>query len=49
MQEVMSLIHRHGCGVSQAFGTGGRDVSEEVGGITMLDAMDILAKTRIQR
>ncbi len=44
MQEVMSLIHRHGCGISQAFGTGGRDVSQEVGGITMLDAMDILGE-----
>jgi FdrA protein len=38
LQEVTSLIHRFGSGVSQAFGTGGRDLDERVGGITMLAA-----------
>lgn len=44
MQEVMSIIHRQGAGISHAFGTGGRDLSEEVGGITMLEALSILAE-----
>jgi hypothetical protein len=35
---VTSLIHRLGSGVSQAFGTGGRDLDERVGGTTMLAA-----------
>ncbi len=38
LQQVTSLIHRFGSGVSQAFGTGGRDLDERVGGITMLAA-----------
>ena len=38
IQEVTSLIHRFGSGVSQAFGTGGRDLDERVGGTTMLAA-----------
>jgi hypothetical protein len=37
VQEVAVLVHRYGEGVSQAIGTGGRDLSKEVGGITMLD------------
>ncbi|HDH03178.1 MAG TPA: protein FdrA, partial [Actinobacteria bacterium] len=32
-QEVMSLIDRAGLGVSQVIGVGGRDLSEEVGGV----------------
>ena len=42
MQEVMCIIHRNGFGISQAIGTGGRDLSDEVGGITMLQGIDIL-------
>jgi FdrA protein len=38
IQEVTSLIHGLGSGVSNAFGTGGRDLDERVGGITMLAA-----------
>src|SRR6185436_9670362 len=38
LQQVTSLIHRFGSGVSQAFGTGGRDLDERVGGTTMLAA-----------
>jgi FdrA protein len=34
LQEVTSLVHRLGSGVSQAFGTGGRDLSGPVGGMT---------------
>ncbi|AYO30185.1 acyl-CoA synthetase FdrA [Biomaibacter acetigenes] len=42
MQEVMSLIHKQGAGISQAIGTGGRDLSAEVGGITMLQGLSAL-------
>jgi len=43
-QEVMVLIDRFGGGVSQVIGTGGRDLSEAVGGITMLDGLAALEK-----
>lgn len=43
MQEVTCLIDRAGEGISQAIGTGGRDLSEAVGGISMLSAIDRLA------
>lgn len=39
IQEVTSLIHRFGGGVLHAIGTGGRDLSEDVAGITMKDAI----------
>lgn len=42
MQEVMVLIHRYGGGISNAIGVGGRDLSEEIGGIMMLDAISML-------
>jgi succinyl-CoA synthetase alpha subunit len=41
-QEVSVLIDRFGGGVSQLIGTGGRDLKEEVGGITMLMGIDAL-------
>lgn len=41
-QEVMVLIDRLGGGISQAIGTGGRDLSEAVGGIMMCDALAAL-------
>jgi FdrA protein len=43
LQEVCCQIHLQGEGVSHAVGTGGRDVKAEVGGITMLMALDLLA------
>lgn len=43
LQEVMSLIAREGEGVSQAFGVGGRDLSDVVGGPMMLRALELLA------
>jgi len=43
LQEVSSQIHHLGGGISHAIGTGGRDVSAEVGGITMLQGLDLLA------
>ena len=39
LQQVTSLIHRFGSGVSHALGTGGRDLDEAVGGTTMLAAL----------
>ncbi|GGP10795.1 acyl-CoA synthetase FdrA [Oceanobacillus neutriphilus] len=43
-QEVSVQIHKHGYGVSQLIGTGGRDLSLEIGGIMMLDGLDALLK-----
>lgn len=42
MQEITTLLHRAGLGISQAIGTGGRDLSERVGGITTLQALELL-------
>lgn len=42
MQEITALLHRAGLGISQAIGTGGRDLSEPVGGITTLQALGLL-------
>lgn len=42
LQEVMVQIDRMGGGVSQAVGTGGRDLSEAVGGIMMLEGIKAL-------
>lgn len=42
MQEVMNIIHKNGMGISHAIGVGGRDLREEVGGITMLQSIEIL-------
>lgn len=43
MQEITSLLDWMGSGVSHAIGTGGRDLTEEIGGLTMLQALDLLA------
>jgi FdrA protein len=42
-QEVTVLIDRAGAGISGCYGTGGRDLAEEVGAITALDAIARLA------
>jgi FdrA protein len=42
LQEVTSLLHQAGEGISHAIGTGGRDLSAEVGGITTLQALELL-------
>ena len=50
LQQLTTLIDRLGAGISQAIGTGGRDLSERVGGLTMLAALDALdddADTRV--
>ncbi len=42
LQEVSSLLARHGAGITQGIGVGGRDLSREVGGIMMLAALQAL-------
>lgn len=42
LQEVMCQISNRGGGISQAFGTGGRDVKEAIGGRMMLSCLDLL-------
>ena len=42
IQEVTTIIDREGKGVTNAIGTGGRDLSSEVGAITMLDSIKAL-------
>ena len=43
LQEVSTLISNAGSGISQAIGTGGRDVKKEVGGIMFLAGLKALA------
>ena len=42
LQELSCQLSRHALGVSQAIGTGSRDLSREVGGITMLQGYEAL-------
>ncbi|MDI6766906.1 MAG: acyl-CoA synthetase FdrA [Bacteroidota bacterium] len=42
LQEVTCLISNAGCGISQAIGTGGRDVRKEVGGIMFIEGIKAL-------
>jgi len=44
LQEVSCIISNAGAGISQAIGTGGRDVKQEVGGIMFLEGLKALAK-----
>ncbi|CAI9387726.1 MULTISPECIES: acyl-CoA synthetase FdrA [Citrobacter] len=41
-QELSVRIHEFGGGISQLIGTGGRDLSEKIGGLMMLDAIAML-------
>jgi succinyl-CoA synthetase alpha subunit len=43
LQQVTCLIDQYGCGITHAIGTGGHDLSEAVGGVTMLTALAQLA------
>jgi succinyl-CoA synthetase alpha subunit len=50
LQEVSVLVDRGGSGVSQALGTGGRDLkNERVGGISMLMGIEALARDEATR
>jgi succinyl-CoA synthetase alpha subunit len=42
LQEVSTLLARHGVGITQGIGTGGRDLKKEVGGIMMLESLKAL-------
>ncbi|MBQ9823102.1 MAG: hypothetical protein IJM63_01275 [Solobacterium sp.] len=42
IQHVAAILHEAGTGVSQTIGTGGNDLKEPVGGITMLMGIDAL-------
>ncbi|HKV45329.1 MAG TPA: protein FdrA, partial [bacterium] len=44
LQEVASLVHRMGGGISHALGAGGRDLSAPVGGLGMLDGLTLLGR-----
>lgn len=44
LQEVAVQIDRMGYGITQAIGTGGRDLSKEIGGIMMLEGLKALAQ-----
>jgi succinyl-CoA synthetase alpha subunit len=50
LQEVSCLISNAGRGISQAIGTGSRDISREVGGLMFIEGMKLLAadsKTKV--
>ncbi|MDI6756097.1 MAG: acyl-CoA synthetase FdrA [Thermodesulfobacteriota bacterium] len=42
IQEFTTLVHRAGSGISHAIGTGSRDLSDALGGISMLSVLDAL-------
>lgn len=42
LQEAACLVEQLGSGITQAIGTGGRDLKREIGGLTMLTAIDLL-------
>lgn len=44
LQEVTAVISNNGGGISQAIGTGGRDVRKEIGGIMFLEVLRALNK-----
>lgn len=44
LQEVAVLVHEAGSGISQGIGTGGRDLKDKVGGLTMLAGIDALER-----
>ena len=46
IQEVTSIIGRRGGGISQAIGIGGRDLYDEIGGISAIDSLNMLNKDK---
>lgn len=44
IQEISSLLETMGVGVSHAIGTGGRDLRREIGGLTMIQGLRLLAE-----
>jgi len=46
MQEFSSLVHQAGSGISHGIGTGSRDLSDAIGGISTMAAIDALESDR---
>lgn len=44
IQAITTHIHNLGAGISQAIGTGGRDLKSEIGAITAIQGMNLLAE-----
>jgi|Deesub1362A_J573_1020465.scaffolds.fasta_scaffold01162_12 FdrA protein len=44
LQEFTTLVHRAGEGISQAIGTGSRDLSDEIRGLSTLVALEVLER-----
>ena len=42
LQQVSAHIHQLGSGITHAIGTGGRDLNEDIGGITAQQSLDLL-------
>jgi succinyl-CoA synthetase alpha subunit len=49
LQELACLVHNSGGGISHALGVGGRDLSDAVGGISTLRALDALESDQATR
>lgn len=49
LQEISSIVSNRGAGISQAIGTGGRDVKREVGGIMFLEGIRALREDPLTR
>jgi FdrA protein len=49
LMQVSVLVDNEGLGVSQAIGTGGRDLLDEIGGLTMLQGIDLLEADEVTR
>jgi FdrA protein len=44
LQQISSRIHQFGGGITHALGTGGRDLSEQVGAVTAHQGLDLLSR-----
>ena len=44
LQQVSSLVDQLGCGISQAIGTGGRDLNAKIGGLSMIKGIQNLTE-----
>jgi FdrA protein len=44
LQQVSARIHQLGSGITHALGTGGRDLSEEIGAVTARQSLDLLIR-----
>ena len=44
LQQVTARIHQFGGGITHALGTGGRDLSEQVGAVTARQGLDLLSR-----